>query len=121
MFPAYVSHLTTLMQADHTSVVKAMYDYEASAPGELSVKEDELLFVFDTEEDWLLVQSQKEGGKAGFVPGNYVEVFLITFSLLLASLNIRQATSEAEEAKPTSTPQIIVPPSVRFSTHPSAA
>jgi hypothetical protein len=29
--------------------------------------------VFDREDDWLLVQSQKEGGKAGFVPGNYVE------------------------------------------------
>jgi hypothetical protein len=28
--------------------------------------------VFDREEDWILVQS-KEGGKAGFVPGNYVE------------------------------------------------
>jgi hypothetical protein len=54
--------------------VKALYDYEASAPGELSVKEDETLLVFDTEEDWLLVQSLTEGGKAGFVPGNYVEV-----------------------------------------------
>lgn len=54
--------------------MKALYDYEANAPGELSVKEDEILLVFDTEDDWLLVQSQKEGGKAGFVPGNYVEV-----------------------------------------------
>jgi SH3 domain. len=76
VFPSNVSHLTTIAQADHTSVVRAMYDYEANAPGELSVKEDELLLVFDTEEDWLLVQSQKDGGKAGFVPGNYVEVLL---------------------------------------------
>jgi actin cytoskeleton-regulatory complex protein SLA1 len=62
------------IQADHTSVVKALYDYEANAPGELSVKEDELLLVFDTDDEWLLVQSQSEDGKAGFVPGNYVEV-----------------------------------------------
>jgi hypothetical protein len=54
--------------------VKTLYDYEANAPGELSVKENELLFVYDTEDEWLLVQSQSEGGKAGFVPGNYVEV-----------------------------------------------
>jgi hypothetical protein len=54
--------------------VKALYDYEASAPGELSVKEDEVLLVFDKEDAWLLVQSQTEGGKAGFVPENYVEV-----------------------------------------------
>jgi actin cytoskeleton-regulatory complex protein SLA1 len=60
-------------QADHTSVVKALYDYEASAPGELSVKEDDVLLAFDQEDDWLLVQSEKDG-KAGFVPANYVEV-----------------------------------------------
>ncbi|PFH46321.1 hypothetical protein AMATHDRAFT_7968 [Amanita thiersii Skay4041] len=60
-------------QADHVSVVKVLYDYEAAAPGELSVKEDEILFVYETDQDWLLVQSQKEGGRAGYVPGNYVE------------------------------------------------
>jgi len=38
--------------------------------------EDELLLVFDREDEWILVQSQKEGGKAGFVPGNYVEEVL---------------------------------------------
>lgn len=32
-----------------------------------------MLNVFGKEEDWLLVQSQKEGGKIGYVPGNYVE------------------------------------------------
>ena len=61
-------------QATHKSIVKALYDYVANAPGELTVHEDEILLVFDEEEDWLLVQSQTEGGKAGFVPGNYVEV-----------------------------------------------
>lgn len=37
------------------------------------MKEDEVLFVYETDQDWLLVQSQKDGGKAGYVPGNYVE------------------------------------------------
>lgn len=61
-------------QAEHTSVVKALYDYEASAPGELSVKEDDVLLVFDQDDAWLLVQNQAEGAKAGFVPENYVAV-----------------------------------------------
>lgn len=53
--------------------MKALYDYDAAAPGELSIREDEILMVFDREDDWILVQSQKEGGKVGFIPGNYVE------------------------------------------------
>ncbi|KAF8913870.1 hypothetical protein CPB84DRAFT_1757784 [Gymnopilus junonius] len=61
-------------QAEHTSTVKALYDYEASAPGELSINEGDVLLVFDTEEDWILVQNAKEEGKSGYVPGNYVEV-----------------------------------------------
>lgn len=73
--------------------MKVLYDYEAAAPGELSVQEDEVLLVFETEQDWLLVQSQREGGKAGFVPGNYVEAY---------------TEGESPQAS-----QIIVPPSVR--------
>lgn len=79
-------------QADHTSFVKALYDYEAAAPGELSITEDQILLVFDTEEEWLLVQTEEDGGKAGFVPANYVE-----------------PTSGEEE---TPAPQIVVPDSV---------
>ncbi|KAF8627174.1 hypothetical protein AX15_004492 [Amanita polypyramis BW_CC] len=77
--------------AGHLSVVKVLYDYEASAPGELSVKEDEVLLVYETDQDWLLVQSRKEDSKAGYVPGNYVE-----------------ATTEEEI---TSTPAVDVPSS----------
>ncbi|KAJ7180015.1 hypothetical protein C8R43DRAFT_971374 [Mycena crocata] len=77
--------------ADHTSLVKALYDYEATAPGELSITENQVLLVFDTEEEWLLVQTDEDGGKAGFVPANYVE-----------------ATS-GEEDPPA--PQIVVPAS----------
>ncbi|KAJ7283685.1 hypothetical protein C8J57DRAFT_1293275 [Mycena rebaudengoi] len=78
--------------ADHTSVVKALYDYAAAEPGELSITEDQLLFVYDTEEEWLLVGTDEDGGKAGFVPANYVE-----------------ETSGEEE--PPAAPQIVVPPS----------
>ncbi|KAJ7047396.1 hypothetical protein C8F04DRAFT_1058665 [Mycena alexandri] len=78
--------------AVHTSVVKALYDYEATAPGELSITEDQVLLVFDTEEEWLLVQTGDDGGKAGFVPANYVE-----------------ATSAEEEEAPAA--QIVVPSS----------
>lgn len=53
--------------------MKALYDYEASAPGELSVKEDEVLYAFDAEEEWLLVQTDKDGGKAGFIPVTYID------------------------------------------------
>ncbi|KAJ3495894.1 hypothetical protein NLJ89_g10561 [Agrocybe chaxingu] len=60
-------------QAKHSSVVKVIYEYDAAAPGELSVNENDILLVFDTEDDWILVQN-KEAGKAGYVPGNYVEV-----------------------------------------------
>jgi hypothetical protein len=52
--------------------VKAQYDYDAAAQGELSLKEDQMLLVFGEEEDgWLLVQ-EEGGGKVGYVPGNYV-------------------------------------------------
>jgi len=57
--------------------VKAQYDYNAVAEGELSVNEDQLLMVFGSEEDgWLLVQDQVDG-KIGYVPGNYVQVSLL--------------------------------------------
>jgi hypothetical protein len=56
-----------------------MYDYEASAPGELSMKEDEELNIIDREDEWLLVQSQSPNGKAGFVPANYVEEVTIWY------------------------------------------
>jgi len=54
--------------------VKAQYDYDAAAQGELTLKEGQTLLMFGEEEDgWLLVQ-EKGSGKVGYVPGNYVEV-----------------------------------------------
>ncbi|KAG6378775.1 hypothetical protein JVT61DRAFT_13050 [Boletus reticuloceps] len=89
-------------QAEHTSTVKALYDYDATAPGELSIREDEILMVFDREDEWILVQSQKEGGKAGFVPGNYVE----------ESTGEEQAPAPEPEPEPEPAPRPqLVPPS----------
>ncbi|KXN90257.1 Actin cytoskeleton-regulatory complex protein SLA1 [Leucoagaricus sp. SymC.cos] len=79
-------------QAEHKYLVKVLYDYEAAAPGELTIGEDDVLMAFEPDEDWLLVQSQKENGGAGYVPGNYVE----------------ETTGE----EPPSPPRIIVPSSV---------
>lgn len=67
-------------------MVKALYDYEATAPGELSIKEDDVLYAFEAEEDWLLVQTDKDGGKAGFVPVTYVEEVLLFTQLYEALL-----------------------------------
>lgn len=50
-----------------------LYDYEATQSTELSVKEDEILHVYDKDEEWLLVQDPSEEGRVGYVPGNYVE------------------------------------------------
>lgn len=92
-------------QAEHTSLVRAIYDYDSAAPGELSIKEDEVLMVFDREEDWILVQS-KEGGKAGFVPGNYVE----------ETTGVESTPTPASVAS-----QIIIPPSPEHSARPLSA
>lgn len=67
------SHAWCDAQADPISTVKALYDYEAAQPGELSVNEDEILHVYGKDDDWLLVHSQKEDGKVGYVPANYIE------------------------------------------------
>lgn len=48
------------------------------------MKEDDVLYVYDKEEDWLLVQNEKDDGKVGFVPGTYVEEVMPSFSLVLS-------------------------------------
>ncbi|KAJ4482744.1 hypothetical protein C8R41DRAFT_922118 [Lentinula lateritia] len=85
-------------QADHLSLVKTLYDYEASAPGELTIIEGEILLAFEPDDEWLLVQSTKEGGKAGYIPANYVETY------------VEGTEEEATEEQPANQ-RIIVPPS----------
>ncbi|KAK7696019.1 hypothetical protein QCA50_000659 [Cerrena zonata] len=59
-------------QAPHTSVVKVLYDYDATQPTELTIKEDEILYSYGEDEGWLLV-GDSEGTRAGYIPANYIE------------------------------------------------
>jgi SH3 domain len=60
-------------QTEPTSTVKALYDYEAVSPGEVSITEGEALSVYEKDDDWILVKCERDGGKVGYVPANYVE------------------------------------------------
>ncbi|ETW83601.1 hypothetical protein HETIRDRAFT_155103 [Heterobasidion irregulare TC 32-1] len=89
---------------DQAPTVKAQYAYDAVAPGELTVAEDDLLHTFGPAQDgWLLVQARGKDG-AGYVPANYVE----------------ESTEEAEEAVPVAAAPIlanIVVPDSAISTY----
>jgi len=51
--------------------VRALYDFDAGDPGELSFKTgDELVVITDTGEGWLM--AARADGQQGLVPGNYV-------------------------------------------------
>jgi hypothetical protein len=60
--------------------VKAQYDYDAAAQGEISLKEEQTLLVFGPEEEGWLVVQEKDSGKVGYTPGNYVQVTPTVFS-----------------------------------------
>jgi len=79
-----ISYLFPNKQAQPLSTVKAAYDYTASAPGELTVADGQLLEVYERQpdEDWILVQSTNPAShdatgnpilEVGYVPANYVE------------------------------------------------
>lgn len=69
---AFHQHDDTL-QAEHTRVVKALYDYEAAQSTELSISENDVLYVYGEDDDWILVRKQSDDSRVGYVPGNYVE------------------------------------------------
>ncbi|PVG01079.1 hypothetical protein CPB86DRAFT_812654 [Serendipita vermifera] len=61
-------------KAEPISKVKAAYDYEANAQGEISMTDGQLLNVFERDEDWILVEAENQGKYfVGYVPANYVE------------------------------------------------
>ncbi|KAG8743612.1 cytoskeletal protein binding protein [Ceratobasidium sp. 414] len=61
-------------EAKPITSAKALYDYTANGDGELSITENEPLSVYDQEEEWSLVKSNKPGGRAGYVPATYIEL-----------------------------------------------
>lgn len=62
-----------LEEVKPVSVAKAVYDYTATATGELSIAEDEVVHVYERDDDWWLVKGTNNGGMVGLVPGSYVE------------------------------------------------
>ncbi len=104
-------------------MVKVLYDYDAAQPTELSVKEDEILHVYERDDDWILVASPTEEGRVGYVPGNYVEEVCLIDRISISPFSPQvtlQATGEEEAAPPaaaaaTSLSSIVVPDSVRNS------
>jgi actin cytoskeleton-regulatory complex protein SLA1 len=75
-----ISYLFQTQQAQPLSTVKAAYDYAASAPGELTITDGQLLEVHErpADDDWILVQSKdpaagNESVEVGYVPATYVE------------------------------------------------
>ena len=69
----YMIEISFRFELNHISQAKALYEYEPSAPGELSIKEDDVFLVYQKDDDWWLVKKENEE-KAGYVPGNYLEV-----------------------------------------------
>jgi hypothetical protein len=62
----------------YVAVTKSLYDYEARTEDELSVKEDDILYVIDKEdEDWWKAELKQpnadEQGPIGLVPASYLE------------------------------------------------
>ena len=73
--------------------MKALYDYDATQPTELTVKEDEILHVYGNDDEWLLVASPEEG-RVGYVPGNYVEEVCISYHPFLVFIRRVWGTGE---------------------------
>lgn len=62
----------------YVAVCKALYDYDAQASEEVSMKEDDIIYVVDNSDpSWLEVQlkmpSVDQIGPVGLVPASYVE------------------------------------------------
>lgn len=53
--------------------VTALYDYEATSDEEITIKEDTVYDLYETDGDWTLVGS-KEAKEVGYAPTAYLEV-----------------------------------------------
>jgi hypothetical protein len=75
---------------------RALYAYESTSPEELSISEDETLFVFSVEDDWLLVRPESDpSSKLGFVPRTYCEPLDESAAVTLP--DAEEAEAEIEE------------------------
>jgi len=84
----------------------ALYDYEASGDGEISITENERMEIYLREEEWIFVsvdrKNKKGGPSIGYVPANYVEE------------GDAQPDVEAEEVEPPAPATIPVRSAVSF-------
>ncbi|KZO91376.1 hypothetical protein CALVIDRAFT_505787 [Calocera viscosa TUFC12733] len=71
--PSGVVPATYVEEVEPIGIVRALYDYDAGAEGELSIKEGDVLIVYEREDDWILVKGDQRDSKVGFVPGTYVQ------------------------------------------------
>lgn len=67
----------------YIQVSKALYDYEAQTEEELSIREDDTLYVIEKEDDdwWkaeLKQSNSDEQGPVGLVPATYLEKVIMT-------------------------------------------
>ncbi|UZJ55843.1 hypothetical protein CBS101457_005163 [Exobasidium rhododendri] len=63
-------------EAEPIRASRALYDYGKQNDDELELAEDEMVSVYETKGDWLLVKKQVDGiptGYLGLVPANYVD------------------------------------------------
>lgn len=62
----------------YINICKALYDYEKQNDEEITFKEDDILYIIETDDpDWwkaqLKIPSLDQAGPVGLVPSNYVE------------------------------------------------
>ena len=59
-------------QSEPLSRARAIYEYTAANGEELTIGEDDLLLVYEKDDEWLLVKIDGQD-KLGYVPANYVQ------------------------------------------------
>ncbi|CAO1618113.1 unnamed protein product [Parajaminaea phylloscopi] len=94
-------------EAEPLRLSRALYDYAAQNEDELTVSEDELLRVYETDGLWLLVKKQGDDalgeggvGRLGYVPANYVDE--------VAAVDVGDAT-EMDGSPTEDTAPVVVP------------
>ncbi|KAG8965811.1 cytoskeletal protein binding protein [Tulasnella sp. 419] len=105
---AYVEEATPIARAT------ALYDYEATGEGEVSMKEDTPMSIYAREDEWILVKLDHPGkGKLaliGYVPANYVEENDSTQPTAVAPPSPEETPEPKASALPAPAPIAVPPP-----------
>lgn len=79
--------------------VTALYDYEATSEEEMSIKEDQVYDLYETDGDWTLVGA-KDAKEVGYAPTTYLEVGSST-SLRLSGIDSKSSLPSLLRIMPT--------------------